>query len=342
MEKVRLGRTNLMVSRSGFGCIPIQRLSQAESRRLLRKAFAAGINFFDTARAYSDSEEKIGLALSDERPNIIIATKSKAKDGKNLRNDLEKSLKLLKTDYVDLLQLHNPDPLPDPLDPDGAYNGLLEAQKDGLVRFIGITNHKVNLAMEAARSGLYDTVQYPLSTISTEEELKLIPLCQEHDLGLIAMKALSGGLITKAVSAFAFLRQYSHVVPIWGIEEEWQLDEFISFEENPPSLDAEITEIIEKDRKELSGSFCRGCAYCMPCPVGIPIPTAARVTYLIARHGTHSLLSPQWREKMDLIDECIECHQCKDHCPYELDTPELLKKMLRGYRAICEEEQGKA
>jgi len=307
----------------------------------LRKAFDAGINFFDTARAYSDSEEKIGLALSDERPNIIIATKSKAKDDKSLRKDLEASLKLLKTDYVDLLQLHNPDPLPDPLDPDGAYNGLLAAQKDGLVRFVGITNHKVNLAMEAAKSGLYDTVQYPLSTISTAEELKLIPLCQEHDLGLIAMKALSGGLITKAVSAFAFLRQYSNVVPIWGIEEEWQLDEFISYEENPPSLNAEITEIIERDRAELSGSFCRGCAYCMPCPVGIPIPTAARVTYLIARHGTHSLLSPEWREKMDFIDECIECHQCKDHCPYELDTPELLQKMLLGYRAICQEEQGK-
>lgn len=338
MQKIRLGRTNLMVSRSGFGCIPIQRLSQAESHRLLRKAFDAGINFFDTARAYSDSEEKIGLALSDERPNIIIATKSKAKDGKSLRNDLEASLKLLKTDYVDLLQLHNPDPLPDPQDPKGAYSGLLAAQKDGLVRFVGITNHKVNLAVEAAKSGIYDTVQYPLSTISTEEELKLIPLCQEHDLGLIAMKALSGGLITKAVSAFAFLRQYPNIVPIWGIEQEWQLDEFISFEENPPSLNAEITEIIERDRTELAGSFCRGCAYCMPCPVGIPIPTAARVTYLIARHGTHSLLSPQWREKMDLIDECIECHQCKDHCPYELDTPELLKKMLRGYRTICQEE----
>lgn len=340
MEKVRLGRTNLIVSRSGFGCIPIQRLSQGESTQLLRKAFDAGINFYDTARAYSDSEEKIGLALAEERQNIVIATKSKAKDRKNLRNDLEASLKLLKTDYVDLLQLHNPDPLPDPHDPEGAYSGLLEAQRDGLVRFIGITNHKVNLATEAVRSGLYDTVQYPLSTISTEEELKLIPLCQEQDVGLIAMKALSGGLITQAVSAFAFLRQYPNVVPIWGIEQEWQLDEFISLEENPPPLDAEIIKIIEGDRAEFSGSFCRGCAYCMPCPVGIPIPTAARITYLIARHGTHSLLSQEWRVKMDLIDDCIECHHCKDHCPYELDTPELLKKMLHGYRVICREERG--
>lgn len=340
MEKIRLGRTNLMVSRSGFGCIPIQRLSQEESQRLLRKAFEAGINFFDTARAYSDSEKKIGLALAHERPNIIIATKSKAKDGKNLRKDLETSLKFLQTDYVDLLQLHNPDPLPDPHDPQGAYNGLLQAQKEGLVRFIGITNHKANLAAEAVESRLYDTVQYPLSTISSEEELKLIPLCQKHDIGLIAMKALSGGLITKAVSAFAFLRQYGNVVPIWGMEHEWQLDEFISMEKDPPALDTEVMKIIEKDRADLSGSFCRGCAYCMPCPAGIPIPTAARITYLIARHGTHTLLNEEWREKMDLIDDCIECFHCKDNCPYELDTPKILKNMLKGYREICQEERG--
>lgn len=332
MDKIKLGRTNLMVSRSGFGALPIQRISFDEAKNLLRKAYDNGINFFDTARSYTDSEEKIGYALSDVRHNIIIATKSHAKDKKTLFEHLETSLKNLKTDYIDIYQLHNPKELPDPDDPDGLYSGLLEAQKKGMIRFIGITNHRLDLALEAAKSELYDTIQFPLSSLSSDEDLKLVEECKKRDIGVIAMKALSGGLITNVSTTFAFLRQFDNVVPIWGIQRELELDEFIELEKNPPALDENMWKIIEQDRKELQGSFCRGCGYCLPCPADIPIPMAARMSLLLRRSPYQKYLSDKWEEQMNRIENCTDCGHCKAHCPYELDTPELLKLMLEDYR----------
>lgn len=332
MDKIKLGRTNLMVSRSGFGALPIQRISFDEAKNLLRKAYDNGINFFDTARSYTDSEEKIGYALSDVRHNIIIATKSHAKDKKTLFEHLETSLKNLKTDYIDIYQLHNPKELPDPDDPDGLCSGLLEAQKKGMIRFIGITNHRLDLALEAAKSELYDTIQFPLSSLSSDEDLKLVEECKKRDIGVIAMKALSGGLITNVSTTFAFLRQFDNVVPIWGIQRESELDEFIELEKNPPALDENMWKIIEQDRKELQGSFCRGCGYCLPCPADIPIPMAARMSLLLRRSPYQKYLSDKWEEQMNRIENCTDCGHCKAHCPYELDTPELLKLMLEDYR----------
>lgn len=332
MDKIKLGRTNLIVSRSGFGALPIQRISFDEAKNLLRKAYDNGINFFDTARSYTDSEEKIGYALSDVRHNIIIATKSHAKDKKTLFEHLETSLKNLKTDYIDIYQLHNPKELPDPDDPDGLYSGLLEAQKKGMIRFIGITNHRLDLALEAAKSELYDTIQFPLSSLSSDEDLKLVEECKKRDIGVIAMKALSGGLITNVSTTFAFLRQFDNVVPIWGIQRELELDEFIELEKNPPALDENMWKIIEQDRKELQGSFCRGCGYCLPCPADIPIPMAARMSLLLRRSPYQKYLSDKWEEQMNRIENCTDCGHCKAHCPYELDTPELLKLMLEDYR----------
>lgn len=331
MDKIKLGRTDLMVTRSGFGALPIQRVSFEVARNILRKAYDNGINFFDTARAYSDSEEKIGYSLSDVRENIIIATKTHAKDRKSLFEHLHTSLNNLKTDYIDIYQLHNPDVLPDPEDPEGLYAGLIEAKKKGLVRFIGITNHKLKNAMDAAGSGLYDTIQFPLSSLSSEDDLLLIKECKERNVGLIAMKALSGGLITNASSAFAFLRQFDNVVPIWGIQRETELDEFITLDKNPPALDEDMWSIINKDRSELSGDFCRGCGYCLPCPAGIEIPTAARISLLLKRAPFQGFLDDSFKEKMELINNCIECGHCKNHCPYKLDTPNLLKRELKNY-----------
>ncbi|MBU3127927.1 MULTISPECIES: aldo/keto reductase [Clostridium] len=331
MDKIKLGRTNLMVTRSGFGALPVQRVSFEEAKKILRKAYDNGINFFDTARAYSDSEEKIGYSLADVRNKIIIATKSHANDRKTLLEHLQISLKNLKTDYVDILQLHNPDILPNPEDPEGLYAGLLEAKKRGLVRFIGITNHKIKNAMDAASSGLYDTIQFPLSSLSADIDLSLIKECSERNVGLIAMKALSGGLITNAASAFSFLRQFDNVVPIWGIQRETELDEFISLEKNPPPLDESMWSIINKDRTELSGDFCRACGYCLPCPAGIEIPTSARISLLLKRAPYQGFLEDSFNEKMKLINNCIECGHCKNHCPYKLDTPNLLKRELKNY-----------
>ena len=331
MEQIRLGRSNLLVSRSGFGAIPIQRICFEDARRLLRKAYDHGINFFDTARGYTDSEEKIGYALSDVRKEIIIATKTPAGDKKAVLEDLERSLRNLRTDHIDIYQLHNPTKLPDPDDPSSAFNGLLEARKQGKIRFMGITNHRLGVVLEAIVTGLYDTVQYPLSALATDADLRVVQECQKHDLGLIAMKALAGGLLTNAATAFAFLRQYRNVVPIWGIQTELELDEFLSYEKRPPVLDSKMWQRIEQDRVALSGSFCRACGYCLPCPAGIPIPMAARMSLLLRRMPFQQFMEDNWRKQMMLIRDCQDCGHCKDHCPYHLDTPTLLREVLEDY-----------
>ncbi|MHC1720426.1 MAG: aldo/keto reductase [Clostridiaceae bacterium] len=336
MEKIRLGRTGLMVTRSGFGALPIQRISNDDSKAILIKAYESGINFFDTARMYSDSEEKIGHALSDVRDKIIIATKTHAKDKKTLFEHLEMSLKNLKTDYVDLYQLHNPGKLPEPDDLAGLYSALLEAKKKGMIRYIGITNHSLKNAIEAAVSGLYDTVQFPLSSLSSDEDLKLPEVCKKADVGLIAMKAMAGGLITNPATTFAFLRQFSNIIPIWGVQRMSELEDFIALEKNPPVLDEEMMEIIRKDREDLSGEFCRGCGYCLPCPAGINIPLQARISLMMNRSPYAEYLTDSFREKMEQIKDCINCGHCRDHCPYKLNTPELLKKELKRYYEFYE------
>jgi aryl-alcohol dehydrogenase-like predicted oxidoreductase len=337
MEKTRLGRTNLWVTRSAFGALPIQRTSLEEAQVILRKAYEGGINFFDTARGYTDSEQKLGLALSDVRDQIFIATKcSGAKDRADVLRMIEKSLEMLKTDHVDILQLHNPGELPDPENPNSTYLGLLEAQEQGMTRFVGVTNHKLDLAIQAAESGLYDTVQFPLSAISSDRDLTLADVCKAHDVGLIAMKALCGGLLTNARLAFAALRRFDNIVPIWGIQRESELDEFLALEANPPQLDAEMLAAIEREKAELSGDFCRACGYCLPCPADIPIPMAARMSYAIRRMPSSRFLTPEWEEQMRRIEDCQECRQCADRCPYGLDTPALLKRMLAEYLAMLE------
>ena len=332
MDLMRLGRTNLFASRSGFGALPIQRIPREDAAAILKKAYQGGVNFFDTARAYTDSEEKIGFALSEVRNHIILATKTMAKDKKTLFRDLETSLKNLKTDYIDIYQLHNPTELPDYDDPDGLYQGLVEAKKKGMIRFFGLTIHRLKLALQAAEEQKYDTIQFPLSSLSSDEDLKLVELCKKNDIGFIAMKAMSGGLITNAASTFAFLRQFDNVLPIWGIQRMSELDEFLSYEKDPPVLDEALQQVIRQDRQQLAGSFCRGCGYCQPCPAHIPIETAARISLLLTRAPYRSYMTDEFKSQMERIQDCTHCNHCKNHCPYGLDTPNLLKYMLGEYQ----------
>ena len=330
MRKVRLGRTELMVSKTSFGALPIQRVSFDEAARLLRRAYDAGVNFFDTANAYTDSEEKIGYALSDVRDKIIIATKTAMTSLDVIKENLENSLRRMKTDYIDLYQLHNPAELPS----DEIYEFLLKAKEEGKIRHIGITNHRPGVALEAVESGLFETLQFPFSLLSNEKEEEIVRLCAEKDVGFIAMKAISGGLISDARAAFTFLDQYPHVVPIYGVQRMEELEEWLALEENPPEYTDEIRADVEKQRAELGGDFCRGCGYCMPCPAGIEIWTAARMSLLIGRAPYEDYLSDTWRDKMNLIENCMGCGHCTSHCPYGLDTPALLKRELVRYREL--------
>ncbi|NLF30943.1 MAG: 4Fe-4S dicluster domain-containing protein [Planctomycetes bacterium] len=337
METMRLGRTDLQVTRTAFGVLPLQRVEMDEAVSILRRAQEAGITFYDTARAYTDSEAKIGAALAGVRDRVVLATKTHASDRAGVLDHLATSLEALRTDHVDLLQLHNPSALPDPDDPDSTYAGLVEARKAGKVRFIGITAHRLDVAAAAARSGLYDTVQFPISPISTAEELELVEVCRQADVGLIAMKALCGGLFSDARTAFAFFRQFDNVVPIWGIQRMGELEEFLALDAAPPAFDARDAAAIGRYRRELGGDFCRGCGYCLPCPADIPIPMAARMSLLLRRAVWQSFMTDDWRRKMARIEDCTGCGHCTSHCPYGLDTPELLKAMLADYRAFAAE-----
>ena len=326
MRKVRLGRTEISVNSNGFGALPIQRISLQDAGKLLRKAYDNGFDYFDTARYYTDSEEKMGEALANVRDRIVISTKTGAKNVGDFWKDLETSLRLLKTDYIDIYQFHNPGFVPMPGEENGLYDAMLKAKDQGKIRHIGITNHGLERAVKAVESGLYDTLQFPFSYLSTNDELALSELCLRHNVGLIAMKALSGGLITDSATAAAFIAQYPNVEPIWGIQRESELDEFISYNLHEPVMDDEKRQRIERDRKELSGEFCRGCGYCLPCPAGIDIPNCARMSLLLRRAPLSVHLNADWQAKMSKVKDCRHCGRCKSKCPYGLDTPELLRR----------------
>lgn len=331
MQTITLGRTGLIVPRNGFGALPIQRIPEQDAVRLIRRALDGGMYYFDTARFYTDSEHKLGLALEGRRADVVISTKTGATTPDAFWADLETSLRLLRTDYVDLYQFHNLPFCPRPGDGTGLYEAMLEAQRQGKVRHIGITNHRQRVAIEAIESGLYETLQYPFSYLATREELDIVERTRRAGMGFIAMKGLAGGLITHSAAAYAFLAQYDHVAPIWGIQRESELDEWLSYQDNPPALTPDLQAVIDRDRAELAGNFCRGCAYCQPCPAGIQIQDCNRMS-LFLRRAPHSVyLTEEWLHKMQKIDSCLHCNHCVDHCPYGLDTPNLLVENYRDF-----------
>ncbi len=338
MKMVTLGSTGIQVVQNGFGALPIQRDSKEVAVKIVRRAYEGGMRFFDTARAYSDSEEKVGEALSDVRENIYIATKTMAHTPEEFWKQLETSLQLLKTDYIDIYQFHCANQVYAPGDGTGMYECMLEAKTQGKIRHIGITAHKIQIAFDAVESGLYETLQYPFSYLAAEREKELVAKCKEKNVGFIAMKGLAGGLINKSEAAMAFMTQYDNVLPIWGIQRETELEEWLSYMENTPSMTGEIKEYIEREQKELSGEFCRGCGYCMPCPKGIMINQCARMSLMLRRAPSAAWLSENMQAEMKKIENCINCRKCVSKCPYSLNTPELLKKNYEDYKRILNGE----
>ncbi|MDO4312722.1 MAG: aldo/keto reductase [Eubacteriales bacterium] len=334
MKQITLGTTGITVPQNAFGALPIQRVDFDTAKNILLRAYEGGMRFFDTARAYSDSEEKLGYAFEGMRDKIYIATKTAAKNPEDFRAHLETSLKLLRTDYIDIYQFHMVDVCYRPGDGTGMYECMLEAKEQGKIRHIGVTAHKLNVAKECIESGLYETLQFPLSYLSSQKELELVSMCREKHMGFIAMKGLAGGLITHSKAAFAYMSQFDNVLPIWGIQKMTELEEWLSYMDNPPSMDDDILQFIEAEQKELIGDFCRGCGYCLPCPVGIPINNCARMSLMVRRAPSAAWLNETWQENMKKIENCLECGQCSSRCPYELDTPALLKKNYEDYKNI--------
>jgi predicted aldo/keto reductase-like oxidoreductase len=339
MLKATLGRTELTVNKDGFGALPIQRDDMDTACKILRKALDNGIDFFDTARAYSDSEEKIGKAISPRRSEFTLATKTGATTVEGFWKDLETSLSLLKTDHIDIYQFHNIAKMPRPDDGSGLYEAMCEAKKQGKIRFIGITNHRIAVAEEVAESGLYDTLQFPFSYLATEREITLVKKCEEKRVGFLCMKALSGGLITDIAAARGWLARYKNTVPIFGIQREKELDQLLACKDRGDELTRDDEARIDKDRAELMGDFCRGCGYCMPCPQGIQINQCARISLMVRRAPSSAWLNDYWQAEMKKVATCKHCNQCKAKCPYGLDTPTLLQKNLADYEAILRGEK---
>ena len=339
MKEVVLGSTGIQVVQNGFGALPIQRVSMEVAVNILRKAYEGRMRFFDTARAYSDSEEKLGEALQVySRESYFIATKTMATTPDEFWKQLQQSLTLLKTDYIDIYQFHCASQVYKPHDGTGMYECMLEAKKQGKIKHIGITAHQLQVALDAVDSKLYETIQFPFSYLSSDKELELVQKSQKAHMGFIAMKGLAGGLINQSKPAMAYMSQFDNVLPIWGIQKESELDEWLSYMQDTPVFNDEMKEFIEKEKEELSGDFCRGCGYCMPCPVGIMINQCARMSLMLRRAPSKSWLTPEMQEEMKKIENCLHCGQCSRKCPYELDTPALLQKNYEDYQKVLSGE----
>ena len=331
MTHIQLGSTGITIEKNGFGCLPIQRISKEDAAYLLHKAVDGGMTYFDTARAYSDSEEKVGCAFAGMRDKIVIATKTGAQTAEGMWADLETSLRNLKTDYIDVYQFHNPAFCPRPGGEDGLYDAALEAQRQGKIRHIAITNHRLAVAHEAIDSGLYALLQFPFSYLSGPQEQELVEKCRAKGMGFVAMKGMAGGLLQDGSVAAAWMARQEGVVPIWGVQHEWELDQFLACVKETPALTAEDQAVIDRDRAELTGAFCRSCGYCMPCPVGIQINQCARINLMVRRAPAADWLNDYWQGEMKKIEQCLHCGKCASKCPYGLNTPQLLQENYKEY-----------
>ncbi|MDR1489635.1 MAG: aldo/keto reductase, partial [Desulfovibrio sp.] len=331
MEKLRLGRSGITVCRLAFGALPLQRCGLEEAVGILGAAVDAGVEFFDTARAYSDSERKLGVAFKGIRRKLVIASKTKGAKPAEIEAQLAQSLAELQTDYLDLYQFHNAADVPRPDDGTGRYETMAALKESGVIRALGLTSHSLKVALDAVDSGLYDTVQFPVSLLSTDEELGLVGKCREADVGLVAMKALAGGLITNIPAAWAFLRDLGNVLPIWGIQNMGELAEFLRLEAEPPRYDEAMKEAVRVEREALGGRFCRACGYCLPCPQNIDIPWIARLDRLLRRSPWQRFAEPDWVEKMRTAGSCVRCGACSGRCPYKLDSAELVAENIVDY-----------
>ena len=334
MRNVTLGSTGITVPQNAFGALPMQRIPVADAARLAREAFEGGMRYFDTARAYSDSEIKLGEAFHGMWDKLYIASKTHALTPEGFWKDLETTLRNLRTDCLDVYQFHQVNQCWRPDDGSGMYEAMLQAKQQGKIKHIGATAHKIKVAFECVESGLYEVVMFPFSYLSGEQEIRLVQLCKEKNVGFVAMKGLAGGLITRSEAAMAFMTQYDNALPIWGIQRERELQEWLRYMDETPTMTEELAAFIAQEQQELSGEFCRGCGYCEPCPAGIMIHQCARMSLMLRRAPSKAWLTPEMQAEMKKIEGCLHCHQCMKRCPYGLHTPELLQKNYEDYQRV--------
>jgi predicted aldo/keto reductase-like oxidoreductase len=335
MQTTRLGRTDMMVSRLGFGGVPIQRLSEDEAVATVRGCLDLGVNFIDTANSYTTSEERIGRAIQGRREGLVLATKSWARTREVAEQHLELSLKRLGVETIDLYQFHgvsDRQSLKAVLDPSGPMAVLREARAAGTIRHIGITSHSTDVAIEAIKSDQFETIQVPFNFITCEPADQLLPLAREHDVGFIAMKPLAGGRLSNAVIAFKYLFQFADVVPIPGIEMVEEMEELLSVLEGDRELTGGEQLTIQRMRDELGTRFCRRCDYCQPCSQGIPISSAIAISNPEKAMPPEQLFHGWVDGVLSKAAECNECGECEERCPYHLPIREMIAEEVAWYQ----------
>ena len=340
MEKIRLGRTNLMVTKIGFGGIPIQRLTEDETIKLVRKCIELGINFFDTANSYTTSEEQIGKAIKGFREKIILATKSGSRNREEISKNLNLSLRRLGVDYIDLYQFHgvnNFESLDKILEPHGALDFVNNAQAKGLLRHIGLTSHQIDVAKKAVSSGHFETVMFPFNFVAPEAADELIPLCRKYDVGFICMKPLVGGLVDNAIIAIKYLLQFPDIIPIPGIEKIAEIEEIVKIVESSRKITRAEKLEMRHIKENLGSRFCHRCDYCQPCTMNIPISTVLTHKSTYKRLPPARFFSVPLGEPIELATKCSDCGECEKRCPYHLPIREMIKEQISWYHDLKSE-----
>lgn len=322
----KLGSTNIELNRVGFGGIPIQRITQEDTNLVINELINQGINFIDSARGYTISEEYIGNAIEGKRDKFILATKSMSRSYDDMIRDVNISLNNFKTEYIDLYQLHNlkPDEYDGIFDDDMAYEALLKCKEEGKIKHIGITSHSIDTIKKAVNSGKFDTIQFPYNIVEDQAD-EIFKEANKNGIGVIVMKPLAGGAIDNAKLAIKYILSKDYIdVVIPGMDSVDQVIENTSVLNNlniTNEENLEIKDIIEK----LGNRFCRRCEYCMPCPVGINIPMNFLLEGYYSRYNLKEWSKDRYKSLDVNASNCIECGKCESKCPYELPIREMLK-----------------
>lgn len=346
MEERFLGVTGLKIKRVGFGGIPIQRLSEDEAIRVVREGYELGINFFDTARAYTNSEEKIGKALNAVREEVIIATKTIKRTKEGLLEDLDTSLRMLQINRIDLYQLHMVSKIEEwrqIYSKGGALEGLYEAKNMGKIAHIGITSHNPKLLVDILKEDIFETVMVQFNYLTPNAINELLPLCRKKNIGVIAMKPMGGGALSDKKTALKYAlnnRDIDVVIP--GMMSLNEVMENIKISSIDTIMNKNDLTIINKDRTDLGNEFCRACDYCKPCPQDISISFVLRAEkQLIKLSGWNPRFEKQIPEENQKIANCLKCGDCERRCPYQLPIRELLPKKIESLMRLYESKMRK-